>query len=372
MYGYCFQLYRVLDRLVSYSEAQAVAIETLDDVVQYNLDGIVAEQDKATLARTNPLTDSSINLWKTLNIWTKLEAKYGAGISQYVLLTNSKVLPRQGTFIARMCALNGQEDKAKTLANDLLSHKSKSEPISDHIAELVREKHQVLSVLCKVSAQFDEQVNAQTIASKLQCPKSLQCGVAECLMGWLFVLCMRKWEAGEPAKISRSNLLKEFTACVQRLNTDAWRVRPEAQIALTSTEIAKQQGKKFVNHLIAIKIEDDCILSAIEDYLRTKSEHTRLLDEGEVLPSDFTALADNCHRIWDRKRKSVTLIHANLPPVQQGQTIFHNSLDTALPKLGQETVTEEYFKAGTFHSLADEDRVYWHPQYSGIFPVDEK
>ena len=66
LYGYSLQFPRALLRLLEVGEGGAVGIEVVGDVsVFFPNESILTEEDKSSLT-TNPLTDKSEKLWKTL------------------------------------------------------------------------------------------------------------------------------------------------------------------------------------------------------------------------------------------------------------------------------------------------------------------
>ena len=359
-YGYGFQLYRVLDRLLSDPGAQRVAIETIDDIVKHDAQGITLEQDKATVVNTNPLTNSSVNFWKTLLIWVDQEADDGQTICGYTLVTNSSVTPQRNSFIARIMSRAPGDETA--IVEDLLRFTCGDDQIMNIVGQLVKKKSVLLRVIAKTDVLFNVQDDVASLASKIQCPANLREQVAADLVGWLFVLCMNSWKGRRSACVARDAMLEQMCEITQRHRTDRWRIRPEAALVLTAEDILAQRGKRFVEHLIHIDTLDEDIENAIGDYLRVQSEKTRLLEEGEVLPSDFVALDDNCHRHWKRTASEVAVAYKSLLPVERGKLIYAKSL-AVQATLASQDITDEYFRSGTYQRLAEVDLVWWNPNY---------
>jgi len=67
-YGYSLQITRALAHLLRARPSQSVSVEVFDDVATSRQTGQVLEQDKSGLAH-NPVSDRSIDLWKTLHNW---------------------------------------------------------------------------------------------------------------------------------------------------------------------------------------------------------------------------------------------------------------------------------------------------------------
>src|ERR1700677_4702633 len=89
--GYLFQFERALRHLAFSGTGAVVGIETLDDVVVSQSSGaVVYEQDKHTISGTNPISDRSKGLWKSLKIWTEGIAAGDIDLvqAQFLLVTN--------------------------------------------------------------------------------------------------------------------------------------------------------------------------------------------------------------------------------------------------------------------------------------------
>ena len=73
MYGYLYQIDRALLWLSRCPDDSIVSIETDDDIVVRleNGDSIetIYEQDKASVKKRYPFTNTNVNLWKTLSNW---------------------------------------------------------------------------------------------------------------------------------------------------------------------------------------------------------------------------------------------------------------------------------------------------------------
>ena len=67
--GYTIQFPRALCHLLRSGPGDAVCVEVLGDVATLKPDGgVIAEEDKSSIVG-NPLTDKSIDLWKTFSNW---------------------------------------------------------------------------------------------------------------------------------------------------------------------------------------------------------------------------------------------------------------------------------------------------------------
>ena len=67
--GYTLQLPRALYHLLKSGPGDKVSIEVLSDVATSKLNGLViSEEDKSSIVG-NPITNRSIDLWKTFSNW---------------------------------------------------------------------------------------------------------------------------------------------------------------------------------------------------------------------------------------------------------------------------------------------------------------
>jgi hypothetical protein len=69
-YGYSLQITRFVAHFLHAHQGQSVSLEHLDDVATHSDQGIIAEQDKSGF-KQNPVSDRSVELWKTLANWVR-------------------------------------------------------------------------------------------------------------------------------------------------------------------------------------------------------------------------------------------------------------------------------------------------------------
>ncbi|MCE5277596.1 MAG: ABC-three component system protein [Planctomycetaceae bacterium] len=364
-YGYFFQLCRAAERLLTHTDCQAVALETLDDVVEYNYAGIEAEQDKATLVHTNPLVDSGSNLWKTLRIWVELEETHGQALHQYTLVTNSTVRPQASSFIGRLL------ERDSTVATDLLAYEAADATVQEILPFLSEHRASLEKVLSKLEVSYAIEGDVNSVARSLQCIESIKTQVAESIVGWLFAFCMDHWQRQQSVVVGREVFLTALGKIVYRVRSERWRLRPEVEIILQPADVAGSRSKRFVDHLLSIELTDDMVSDSILDFLRTQSEKTRLLDQAEVLPTDFEQLDKDSRRHWTMKKHEILVEHPDFEAVRQGKLIWTRTMACPQLHLCGVTIGSGYFSSGTLHYLAEQDQVYWHPHFSGDLPVEK-
>lgn len=377
--GFLFQPERALFHLATSPLGSVVGIETLDDVAVIQPNGLTTyEQDKHSVSAASQLADSSVGLWKTLNIWlcAVAEGEIDLDLAELQVVTN-KVLTR-GLAWELMQSGRENRDLIKLLAALRRAAKrvpSSTRPIASAVAS--RKDPELLAVLKRVrvidgsSNSFGQDMRKE-LAKRLPLPPGQETDILQSLLGWIHETILELIRKGEPAWLTREAFLERYFRTVNFLQDRRFlNETAEALIFVPPEKRAAHRQRLFVTQLLWLGLpeDDDQLVEAIDDYIRSTSERIRLAKAGTATLSDFRTFEERLTGRWKNifRKHSANLAQPEVPGQQQcGKAILYETLDHREPLGGFET-QEWYLTRGAYHRLADrpseKPRVGWHPAY---------
>jgi len=377
--GFLFQPERALYHLATSSLGSVVGIETLDDVAVIQPNGLTTyEQDKHSVSAGSQLADSSVGLWKTLNIWLSAVADGEIDLAHADLhVVTNKVLTR-GLAWELMHSGREKRDLAKLLA--LLRQAARRVPPSTRpmaIAVATRKDTEIQAVLKRVRVidgtgdSFGRDLK-KALASNLPLPPGQETEVLQSLLGWIHETTLELIRQGKPAWLTREAFLERYFRILGSLQDRRFlHETAEALILVPPEKRAAHRQRLFVTQLLWLGLpeDDDQLVDAIDDYIRSTSERIRLAKAGTATLSDFRTFEERLTSRWKNifRKHSAGLARGEAPQQQQcGKAILYDTLDHREPLGGYETL-EWYLTRGAYHRLADrpaeKPHVGWHPAY---------
>jgi C-terminal domain 7 of the ABC-three component (ABC-3C) systems len=373
-----FQVERALYRLAVSTDREAlVGVETDDDVsvMGGREEGEVNEQAKlSTKDQGHPFQDRAVGLWKTLAGWLEA-ARTGTSHqrdARLILVTNRPV-PQDS--LARRIAQDPQSEEqvdacivelrsiALNASASIQSFADTLTSASDQeLADLIRRigLEDASGVTCSNEIR-------DSIASALHLhPSDDDALIVQILLGWLVTTLQSLWMRREPGWVSRAQFDSQIHAIRMSLKRDRQRERAERLIPVNQGDRESARSKAFVDRLIEIDLGDEDIDLAIDTYVRHSTEKYRLARLGEYVASDWLDFYDDLRTRWETIRPRVRRVadRSSLSPEHHGQMLLDDVVhqDFCGTLAGERTI-HLYFTQGGHHRLADEDQVWWHPDY---------
>ena len=129
----------------------------------------------------------------------------------------------------------------------------------------------------------------------------------------------------------------------------------------TAEEVAAERTQTYVHQLEIIDFSDEDTIHAINSYLRAASARTEWSRVGIVHEGSFDEFEDALLGFWRNKRRQHQITHSTLPPAQQGQLLLSDCCLKGQTLQGLEVPS--YFTPGSYHALADDTLLGWHPEF---------
>jgi hypothetical protein len=107
----------------------------------------------------------------------------------------------------------------------------------------------------------------------------------------------------------------------------------------------------------------------VNDFLRAAADRTTWGERGDVLQRSFEEFEDKLERTWESYRKLVDLEHSGHSDVQRGQALLERCKLFQVRLQGMDVPS--HFVPGSYHALADELSVGWHPMFGKLLSSNQ-
>lgn len=387
--GYLYQARLALALCLKYVNVDAgveVGVERLDDV-SFESNGTALEflQAKHHINRVASLTDKSVDLWKTLRVWSEAAAKdptlpartrlalvttgsAPAGSAAALLRPVGAYQPGQGrdpvAAEAQLTAVaeagGNQELKAAYEAFLALGQTMRISLLST--IEIL-DNHLLLTDLGEVIEN-----NIRMIA-----PRGQTATARERLEGWWWPRVCKALMATPAESISVLEIEAKLDDIRDGLKRDTL-VADQEHIEPPAEEIAEYEGRPFVRQLKVVGIGGNRIEYAKRDFYRAFTQRSKwvrehLVFDGEIAKYELTLIEEWQPRFQQMRDKMAAGEPTEIAQRQAGQELY--SWVESDARFPFRTVIHRFLTVGSYHILANELRVGWHPKYEAACAPEE-
>ena len=366
--GYFLQPLRLLQLLLKAPAGSFVSLEVFEDVgVKAAAGDKIASQVKAGQVK-NPLADKSPEFWKTLANWCDAIDR-GELDPQRTIFEIYVAKPRKGKVATLFQAAQSLEEAkhALTAARKSLLHKpvrgAKRAPTESEAYAAKALDHRALPSLIQRFRITTATINPLAdlrplVAAKWVRPESFDL-VIQHAHGWLKEKIDALLLAKKPASISVNEFHAEMMSFLPRCD---FRTMVSSMAGLPSGEqVAAERVRTYVRQLEIIDLDEESTLHSINEYLRASVTRTKLAEQCIVHDESFTEYVESLTTFWRNKKRHNALVYAQRSPQDLGQLLLSDCCLHQQKLQGLDMPS--YFTPGSYHALADEQTVGWHPDY---------
>lgn len=376
MLGYLYQVRMALVlllRKVKSDPGASVALENFDDI-SFHSGGDVLEQLQTKLVSAKSLTDTSVDLWKTLRVWSEqfYQGSLDPASTTLTLLTTAEA--PIGSAAAYLRVENRNHSKALEILEQITSQ-SKNAANQKGFQAFNRLSKTRRSQLVRSVYVLDKSPDMTEAGNLLRqelrvatVPKNIE-AFASRVEGWWFGVAVQQL-SGQRAFIKGSALLDELSDLREQFRLDALPI-DFAEVALP-TDLSFDDST-FVKQLQYINLAAARITSAKLDFYRATRQRGRWIDDQVISSAELTdferRLVENWLDLFEGCRQECD--GSDKP--RTGREIYGRTLRTP-QLLIRAGCTEPFVMRGSYHFLADIPKVGWHPEYETLLkkPDDEK
>ena len=379
MLGYLYQCrYALLVglRASKTKPAMVLSIERFDDIAFEESAGLKQAIQLKHHGSAGDLTDSSVDLWKTIGIWTSKCATNPQlpFEAQFLILTTGTAPDSSAAALLRPDRTPATSDTACELLLKAAVGSTNATTEGARKAFLALQP-EIRKSLCAAIIVFDDAPNITDARDELEemvvfaAAAENIATLMDYLEGWWFAEVVRMLtnpnSPGTAVSAIRTKIdeLREAFKSGQLPMTE-----PVADA--TPEEAAAADKRTFVQQIRAVGISDTIVKLAIRDFYRASAQRSRWARENLLLDGEATRydgeLVDRWRRQFEANRDGLDTA-SEAAKMECGRKNFHwaNQLQVSFRNR-----TEMWLTAGSYQMLADRVQVGWHPEYVDKFSGD--
>lgn len=354
-----------------------ISIEKLDDVAfESDGDPVKLIQTKHHVSKTGNLTDASIDLWKTLRIWaeqTAQDSQLPFRLS-LVLITTGEAPERSAASFLR--ARDRDEAKAHEILVNVATSSANAANREAYQAFLKLLPEARLSLLraIKILDGSPNIINVhEEICDELRHAVSRDhlISFVERLEGWWIGAIVRTLMGVGPRALPVSAIENKMDELREGFRRDALPIDYADQTP-SDTIVAELDKRPFVHQLRLIEIGSRRVEIAIRDYYRAYEQRSKWAREDLLVDGEVEAYERQLIEAWEprfeAKREEVEGNSSAEAKVSAGQQIY-KWIETEAD-FPFRTVRQRFLTHGSFHILANQYSIGWHPEYTISRTVD--
>lgn len=365
--GFTIQFPRALCHLLNCTPGSVVCVEVHGDVATIHSNGFkTAEEDKSSV-NSNPVTDKSSDLWKTLSNWIDAVKTGELDIekTKFILFRNKS--GRQGIADAFHSA-NSADEIEKALDNAIVKM---SDIDQEHVAWMYYENviNNNRQILKKIIENFTLETGSgdgfdevEALLKKLHVPAKSIKDLATHLGGWILRNVTNKISQKKDARISwedfNAAFLERFEQA-RRLELIDFTLEVPPSEDQIKFQISLRPRYLLQAELVGCDHED--LLGAVTDFLKARTNRDRWIEHellDEISAEEFET---RLHRFWKNAKSTIKIINKELDPVERGRLLYNQC------QIRQETIKNSELPdstvAGTYHALANGLKLGWHEDW---------
>lgn len=374
--GYAVQDTRLLDRLLDAERGEVLSIEVLGDVASEKPDGLVlVEEDKSTLGQ-NPVGNRAAGLWKSLANWV-VAVRDGTLKCDKTLFVLYVTAPKSGTFVESFhsAATLPEATAAIIKARDALWGAEPEFPRRARVPASLASHLDIVfgiapSEMARILLRFSllrgsgrPQVDLTKKMRKLLIADDILEDVLHWAIGWVKRRVDGLQEAGQAARLEADEFRSELLATIRALDQRTLLVG-SASLVPSEAVAQEMEGRTYLHQLDLIDSDYNEKLAAATDFLRAASARVGWSKKGWVQKSNFDDFETELSTLWRLQRTNVHVGHADRSDVDQGKLLYARCCTQPAQIAGVQL--EGVFIRGSYHALADDLSVGWHPHFDAL------
>jgi ABC-3C protein len=375
--GYSLQSIRLLELALDAQPGSTLSIEVFEDVGLVEADGRVTASQTKTALGTNPISDRAVDFWKTFSNWLTAISTGQLPISGTlfeIYLAKKRTGKLAGLFHAAKTEKEATD--ALAVARETLWGKSptylKKAAVPDSLALFVNHvlapnSSDAIALVCQfqlATAKSDPLRDLRPkVAAKWVRPESVDL-VIQHAHGWIKERIDGQILEGKLPVLSVDDFNKEIASFLPRCDFRQILVAMAGELELSESTIAAHQLRTYVRQLYLVQYPEEDVIESINDFLRASAERAAWSKAGLVHDDSFDDYEQALLMFWKNKKKVSNVINKGLADIERGQLLLAECCVHQQKLQGLDV--PPFFTPGSFHALAEERTVGWHPDYANL------
>jgi hypothetical protein len=372
-YGYSLQCTHCVYLLLDAQPGSFVSVEVLEDVALEEAGGEVEAVQLKSASKTNPISNHSVEFWKTLENWIR-----GVEKKEFVLdktMFHLRLGRERGGAICRSFAEAWSFETAHSALQkakiEFFTEKGKLRKATpkdlgtavNFVFDPLRTEV-VETIITRFQLSFGTGYAYEELLNRLK-TKFIDDDVAEDVLlhalGWVKKRTDGAIERDEIPAVGVDDFRTEISAFRDRLRGRNYLPSFAGPPSLEQIELHKL--RIFVRQLNLVEFSEEQVLSAIADFLSAKTNRVQYASRGYVHSDSFVEFEGALKSLWQNHRDEVELDKSE-EEVIRGQRVALRCFREMLRLQGIDVPAD--FVRGCFHTLADEPAIGWHPRYQKL------
>jgi hypothetical protein len=377
-YGYSLQCTHCVYLLLDAMPGARISVEVLEDVAVEDLSGEVEAVQLKSAAKSNPISNNSLDLWKTFANWISAVKSNELEVDKTIFHLRLG-RPRSGTICKSFAVASTLQDAAVAIESATDEFYTTNGNFRKSVPEGIREAIKtVFAAACaelmqKIVMHFQLSFGTgyayEELLNHIR-TKFIDEDIAEDVLlhalGWVKKEIDHAIEHDEPPFIAVDEFRTEISAYRDRLKARSYLPSFAGPPSLEQVELHKL--RVFVKQLNLVDFSEEQILSGITDFLSARTNRVEYARRGYVHSESFTEFQGALKSLWKNHRDEVELNQTE-KEVTRGKRLAFRCLRENLRLQGIEVPAD--FLRGCFHSLADIPSIGWHPRYKTLLKSGE-
>lgn len=377
--GFSMQFPRALYHLLRSGPKDVVCVEVLGDVATLKSNGeLLAEEDKSSIVG-NPLTDKSTDLWKTFSNWIEAINSGFIDVDKTKFLLYSNQSGRKG-IVNRFNSAQSQTDTVSAIeyAKKKLSATKQDHEIWPYYDFVVnRNEALLIKIIQKFELQIGNGAGYEELKIEIQrkhVPDGQIVFLIEYLTGWLQKVINESIASRKGASISWEDFDHQFKVVYDRsrcreLIDFTMQYSKENDKIQKSVKDHVMKRPLYLKQLEVIELNENEILEEVSNYLRADINLEKWM-ENEIINDEIAfEFEKRLTEFWGNQRKRLKITEKNLGELELGQLLLIDC-KSRLETIRDMTPPPSTIP-GTYHALADDSTIGWHPNWEMLFPKEE-
>lgn len=380
LYGYGLQVRQMLYELLNCEKDCTVSVEKFDDVGVENDMTKKAIQTKSALSSRNPISNMSVDLWKTLYNWLNAlienELEMGSALFTLVINTNKR---SEVTDLMINANDKSNADKSYNKIRNMFfdergMYKKNNKTIEIYVRTFFNEKYKnyAIYIIEKFNLVVMDKSHTQKIyddfCAKTYLPVEIQEFAFDKILGWIDRITSIQVEQGKVMQITKTEFNNKLIIFQKKINQDRYVSiidKPTKEDIL----VESNKDKIYIKQLKIINLSEDDCLEAITDYLTACCNKSIMAKAGNINEEILDEYNNDLKDQWKIKKRKTELDHAEYEDVKKGQYLYWECQEYEITN--SVVVMPRKVMSGCYHELSDQKIIGWHPEYLKILGEDD-
>ena len=376
--GYLYQLRYgllvALDKSLEISDIDncTITIETIDDLsVEESFISTELIQTKHHITKGN-LTDKSTDIWRTLRVWCEKVSNQITFLERFPVLTLlTTETATDGSLAALLSPVQSMRDEMAALKlmreiAEFGGNKSNADGYSAFLNLDTEQQYRLVSCIY-ISSDAPNILDVENRISnhfRLSVPQNSLQAFTSRIEGIWFKWAIEAMIKKGPNSISLSEFIMTLESLSKEYSPD--NLPAEYEDISTDEFINAERGKLYIQQLEKLNVTERTLKTAIKNCVKAKRQRSSWHRQGLLFPGELLKYENRIVEEWEMHFDHIQVVQSNLPFDKQGFAIYTECQTSGLKKI-RPNFDSDYVARGTYHILADEARIVWHPQFEQMF-----